>query len=184
VPAAQVAALQLRVDSATRALAAARQRLVSLTDIRAVDVEVGRAELAEATRNEERARAEYSASILRSPIDGRVLEISARPGEQVGERGVLQVAPTDPMYVVAEVAESDIQRIKIGQRATISGTTLSKPIAGSVARVAMQVQQNQLMPVDPARFSDGRVVDVWVQVEDPQMIANLINLRVDVVFQP
>jgi HlyD family secretion protein len=184
VTAAQVDALRLRVDSTTRALAVARQRLASLTEIRPVDVDVAQAELNEAVRNEERARAEYEASVLRSPIAGRVLKVYAHAGEQVDQRGVLEIAPVDPMYVVAEVAESDIRRVKPGQRATISSPALGGAIQGTVERLELKVLQNQLEPVDPATFSDARVVPVWIKVDDGGAVANLIHLRVDVVIQP
>lgn len=180
----QVDALRLRVDSTTRALATARQRLASLTEVRPVDVELARAELDEAIRNEARARAEHDVSILRSPIDGRVIKIYAWPGEQVRDAGVMELAPTDPMYVVAEVAESDVRRVKVGQRAKITGDGLPRPMQGTVERVALKVLQNELMPVNPAKFSDARVVNVWIKMDDSKAVSELIHLRVDVVIQP
>src|SRR6185436_14835107 len=69
--------LKLRVDSATRALTAARQRLASLSEVRPVDVELARAELDEAMRSESRARAELKTSTINSPITGRVVKVDA-----------------------------------------------------------------------------------------------------------
>jgi hypothetical protein len=40
------------------------------------------------------------------------------------------------------------------------------------------------MPASPARFSDARVVEVWIKVDDSRAVGDLIHLRVDVVIQP
>lgn len=183
VTAAQLDTLWTRVESTSQALNGAQQRLASLSEVRLVDVELARADVEEAIRNQARARAEREASIVRSPIDGRVVKIHAKPGEQVQE-GLMELAKTDPMYVVAEVAESDVVRVKVGQRATISGDVLPAPIQGSVERIAPKVLQNELMRLDPAAYSDGRVVNVWVRVQNGAAVANLIHARVDVLIQP
>jgi len=184
VSSSQLDTLRLRVDTTTRALATARERLASLTEVRPVDVELAQAELAEAVRNEERARAEFEASLIYSPADGRVVKIHAWPGEQVESDGILELAPAGPMYVVAEIAESDIGRVKVGQRATIRAAALPTPLEGSVERIALKVLQNELTPIDPASFSDKRVVNAWIKVDNEAAIAQLLHLRVDVIIHP
>lgn len=176
--------LQLRVDSATRSLTAARQRLASLTEIRPVDVDLAQAELEEATRNEARARAELKTSTIASPIAGRIVKVHAWQGEAVGPDGIVEIAPLEPMYAIAEVTEADIPRVRVGQRATVSGDSLKKPIQGRVDRIGVRVLQNQLMRVDPANFSDARVVEVWIRLDDSKSVADLIHMRVEVVIQP
>jgi len=182
VTAEEVDRLKLRVDSTTRALAAARQRLTSLTEVRQVDVDVVQAELEEAIRSEARARADAQTNVIHAPIDGRIIEIHAWPGEQVGADGLLELAPTEPMYAVAEVVESDIARVRVGQRATLTGDALGKPLQGTVERIGTRVLQNQIMPVNPANFSDSRVVEVWIRVDDSRAVVDYIHLRVDVVI--
>ena len=184
VTASRLDALRMQVDSLSQALNAARQRLVSLTEIRPVDVDVASAELDEAVRSEASARADVETSVIRSPIDGRVIKIHTKPGEQVRDQGVMELAPTEPMYVVAEVAESDIARVRVGQRAKAVADALPASVEGTVERISLKVLQNQLMPVDPARFSDARVVDVWIKIDDGRLVADLIHMRVDVVIQP
>lgn len=184
VTAAERDKMKLRVDSTTRALNGARQRLASLSEIRAVDVEVSQAELEEAIRNEARARSEHDASLIHAPLNGRVLKIHAWPGEAAGTDGLAEIAPIEPMYAVAEVSESDIARVKVGQRATITGSGLKAPMQGTVERVGAKVLQHEVMPVDPANFSDSRVVEVWIKFDDGRAVADLIHMRVDVVIQP
>ncbi|MGA0216043.1 MAG: HlyD family efflux transporter periplasmic adaptor subunit, partial [Vulcanococcus sp.] len=58
-------------------------------------------------------------SQLRSPIDGTVLRVYARPGERPGSDGILSVGASDRMEAIAEVYESDIGRIRLGQSASL-----------------------------------------------------------------
>lgn len=175
--------LKLRVETTTKSLAAAQQRLTSLTEVRAVDVDVAEAQLQEAIRAQARAQADARTSTIQAPVDGRVIEINAWPGEQVGPDGLLELAPNAPMYAVAEIAEADAGRVRAGQRATISGGALDKPLQGTVERISPKVLQNEIMPVSPSNFSDSRVVEVWIRVEDSNAVADRIHMRVDVVIQ-
>ncbi len=61
-----------------------------------------------------------TASRIRAPCAGKVLRILVREGELVGGQPVLQMANTEQMIVVAEVYETDIHRVEIGQQATIT----------------------------------------------------------------
>jgi len=183
VTASELDRMQLRVDSATRALASARMRRAALTEIRTVDVDVAQAELDQAINDLARAKLDAEKSFVEAPIDGRVIEIHAWTGEQVGPEGLLELAPAEPIYAVAEVAESDIPRVQVGQRATVTADALKAPLQGTVERISTKVLQNQIMPVDPANFSDSRIIEVWIRLDDGRAAADLIHLRVDVVIQ-
>jgi HlyD family secretion protein len=184
VSASQLDSLRLRVDTTAKAVVQAERRLASLTEVRPVDAAAARAEVTAAEREATRAKAEFESSVLRSPIDGRVIRVHAWPGEEVGPQGVIEVAVVDPMYAVAEVAESDVPRVRVGQRATVTGDGLVQPLTGVVERIGQKVLQNALMPLDPATFSDGRVVDVRVRLDNPALAVNLVHLRVSVTIEP
>ncbi len=174
---------RLRRDTLTRVRRQANERLTALTEVRPVDVDVAQAEVEAAVREVARARAEYAASLIRAPMAGRVVKIHARGGEEVGPNGVLELATTDQMYVLAEIAEGDISRVRPGQRATISGQGLPAPMTGTVETVGLQVTQNSVMKLDPAEFSDARVVETKIRLDDGERVAQLIHLRVNVVIE-
>jgi HlyD family secretion protein len=175
--------VRLRRDTLARVRRQANERLTALTEVRPVDVDVAQAEVEAAVREVARARAEYAASLIRAPRDGRIVKIHARAGEEVGPNGVLELATTDQMYVLADVAEGDISRVRPGQRATISGQGLPAPLTGTVDTVALRVTQNSVMKVDPAEFSDARVVEAKIRLDDGERVAQLIHLRVNVVIE-
>ena len=59
---------------------------------------------------------EASAGTIRSPAKGRVLQIVARPGEAVGPAGVVTIADTSSIDVIAQIYETDIARVHPGAK--------------------------------------------------------------------
>ena len=175
---------QLNAERAKRALESAREKLKSMEAIRKEDIEVLNAELAAAMARVEQNRAELERVIVRAPAAGRVLKIHAFPGEEVGSQGILELGKTGRMYVVAEVYETDIGRIHVGQKAVISGELLPEKMQGTVTRIDPQVSKSELLPLEPTAFADTRVVKVKIQVEKGERIAALIYGKVDVVIEP
>ena len=106
------------------------------------------------------AEARVQRMTITSPIDGRVLNVLARPGEQVGTAPMLTIGDTDRMRAVAEVYETDINRVQLGQRAVISGRALAEPLGGRVVEIGSMIFKNDVLNVDPAAKTDARVVEV------------------------
>ncbi|MEI6666784.1 MAG: HlyD family efflux transporter periplasmic adaptor subunit [Acidobacteriota bacterium] len=176
-------AVRLKVDTLAKVRQQAAQRLTSLSEVRPVDVDVAKAELEASIREVALARTQYDAALIRAPLDGRVVKVHAWPGEQVGPAGVIEIAKTDRMYVLAEIAEGDMARVKAGQRATVTGHGLPGSLTGTVESVGMQVTQNSVLKVDPAEFSDARVVEAKIRLDGGERVAQLIHLRVNVLIE-
>ncbi len=181
---AELDEVRTRAESLMRSSRQASDRLTSLSEIRPVDVDVARAELESSIREAVRARAEYMASLIRSPLDGRIIKIYAWPGEEVGPDGILEMAKTDLMYVLAEVAEVDMARVRAGQRAQITGLGLPAALVGTVETVGLKVRENSVMQLSPAQFSDARIVEARIRLDNGAQVAHLIHLRVNVVIDP
>ena len=119
---------------------------------------------------------------LYAPIDGRILNVLVRPGENVGTGPVLTLGDTSKMRVVAEIYETDIGRVKLGERATITSRALAKPQAGKVVRIGDMVFKNDVLHTDPAARTDARIVQVWIELDDAAPLQDLTNLTVDVLI--
>ncbi len=174
---------RLYAERARRALEAAQERLKSLEAVRDEDVAVLSTQLNAALASVERAKSELERVNVRSPEAGRVLRIRAHAGEEVGPQGILELGKTDKMYVVAEVYETDISRVHVGQKAVISGELLSGKLQGTVVRIDPQVSKSELLPLEPAAFADTRVVKTRIQLDNGEPVAGLIYGKVDVVIQ-
>jgi HlyD family secretion protein len=184
VSAADLDQKRLVMERARRTLEAARERLKSLEEIRKEDVDVHVAELAAATAKAEANRVEIERMIVRAPVDGRVVGINAYAGEEAGAQGILELARTDRMYVIAEVYESDISRVRLGQKASVSGELVPEKLQGVVTQIGSQVTKSNLLPTDTASFADTRVIQVKIQLENGERVAGLIDGKVDVVIHP
>jgi len=88
------------------------------------------------------------------------------------------------MYVVAEVYETDIGRVRVGQKAVISGELLPEKLKGKVTIIEAQVSKSELLPLEPTSFADTRVIKVKILLENGERAAGLIYGKVDVVIEP
>lgn len=133
----------------------------------------------------QRIQAELQRSYVYAPMDGRVIEITARPGEMVTEDGgILELAKIGSMYAIAEVYETDIRRVRKGQKAIISSDALPEDLTGVVKSIRQKVQKQDEIGTDPAARKDARIVEVAIKLDDSTPAAGLTNLQVDVVIQP
>jgi len=126
------------------------------------------------------ARALLALASVRAPDDGQVLAIHAREGERIGPEGLLELGKTDRMYVIAEVYETDIGEVAVGQPAVVTSQALRGPVTGKVERIGQMVARNDALGLDPVARIDSRVVEVFILLDDPGAVASLTNLQVDV----
>lgn len=173
-------ALKLRLAS----LAAARHRLKSLAEVRDCDVRVAEAQYAAALAEAKHAKAEAEQAYIRAPMDGRIIKIHAHAGEQIGRDGVVEFAVVHPMYVIAEVYETDITRVHPGQKAIARGEALGRELSGVVEKVGMEVEPNALFSPDPASEEDARVVEVRIRLDQSEPASHLLNARVTCIIGP
>jgi HlyD family secretion protein len=185
VTVAEVEARRNAVQVGDLAVEAARHRLESMQEVPDTDVRVAEADLAAAEANEQRARRDFEVSTIYAPAAGRVLRINAREGEAVGQAGLLDIARTGAMFVIAEVYETDIGRVRAGQHATISGDLLGGAVlTGTVERITHTVKDAAVMPGDTVSFADKRVIETVIRLDRNDLAAQRIGGRVTVVIQP
>lgn len=174
-------ARQTNAEALRHELERARRQQEALTEVRPADVTAAQAEIASAQAAAARARADLANAMVRSPIAGTVLRIYNRPGEAASNK-VLELADTTRMRVVAEVYESDIRRVRVGQPATITLPALRETLRGTVERIGQQVSRRETVNLDPVAETDARVVRVHIALDEAasRRAAGLINMQVDV----
>ncbi len=187
---------RLTLETVTKQIDQAISQANSLVEVRPVDVQQAEAQLQVALANLQRARADLETAVVRSPIDGQVIKVHAKEGEQVGGmfsgganttnncNCVAELGRTDQMYAVAEVYETDIAKIRPGQRATITSPALPNPITGRVEQIGLQIRKNDVLNTDPAADTDSRIVEVKIRLDDSKAVAGLTNLQVNVTISP
>ncbi len=160
----------------------AEQQVVSVSEVRPEDVRRAEAGIQSALANLARAKAELDQAAVLAPIEGQVLEIHTSNGEAVGDDGILDLARTDRMTVVAEIYETDIRDVKVGQLAKVTSPALATSLQGRVAQVGLKIDKKDVLDTDPAADTDARVVEVTVLLENSTPVANLTNLQVNVAI--
>jgi HlyD family secretion protein len=175
---------RLTLERAKESLEEAKAKLDSLTEVRPVDVDLANSQVRAAQAEAKRTRAEVEWTLIRAPVAGRVLKIRIHPGEHAGNQPVFELAKTDHMYVIAEVYETDIGHISVGQRANISSDLFARNLGGSVTEIGSQIAKSEDFPSDPAAFADTRIVKVKVRLDESKPVSSLINGRVTVRFVP
>jgi HlyD family secretion protein len=141
------------------------------------DIAVARARLA-------RQEKELARSQIVAPSAGKVLAINARPGERIDTDGILELGNVSRMYAIAEVYETDVSRLRLGQRATAASAALPGDLEGRVERIRPIVRKQDQIGTDPAARKDARIVEVEVLLDNAEAASSFTNLQVDVVFQP
>jgi len=186
VSTSELEAKRTEMENARRMLEEAQARLAGLSEVRASDTTLAESELQVARSEVERLRADLSATVVRSPVAGVVLHVRAHPGEEVGSPGIVEIANTAAMYVIAEVYETDIGRVKTGQPADVTSDLFAGKLEGKVERIGSEIGRADLVPSDPAAFADSRIVRVRIRLPDDSnaTVARLIHGKVSVVINP
>ncbi|UJB69973.1 biotin/lipoyl-binding protein [Acaryochloris sp. 'Moss Beach'] len=175
-----------RLESTGQAqVATARSRLAEVAEVRSVDIQMAQAEVNAAQVSLTKAKKNLARATVKAPSNGQILQIYTRPGEQMSSDGIVALGQTAQMLVIAEVYQSDIHRVQIGQAATIRGQGFTGELKGKVVELGRQISRQQVFSGDPGENLDRRVVEVKIALKptDSQQVANLSNLQVQTVIQ-
>ncbi|MEO0377995.1 MAG: HlyD family efflux transporter periplasmic adaptor subunit [Cyanobacteria bacterium P01_A01_bin.17] len=166
-------------------LATARSRLDEVAEVRPVDVQMAQAEVAIAQASLLKARKNLARATIKAPRAGQILKIYTQPGEQLSTEGIVALGQTGQMLAVAEVYQSDISRVEMGQPVTVRGQGFDDELQGKVIEIGRQISRQQVFSGDPGENLDRRVVEVKIALnsKDSQRVANLSNLQVQAIIQ-
>jgi HlyD family secretion protein len=141
---------------------------------------VAQSRIASADAAVTRQQAELDRAYVRAPFAGRILDVHAHVGELVGAHGVVELGRVDQMIAIAEVYETDIRHVRVGQKARIRSDALAGDLTGTVARIRPKVQKLDEIGTDPAARKDARIIEVEIKLDDSAPAASLSLLQVEV----
>ena len=180
------ATLKRTKDTLQDQLKEGKFKLNSIKEVRTVDVELAKSEVKSAETAIQQAKADHDLTYITSTIDGTILRIHARNGEVIANSGFAEIGNTSKMQVLAEVYQTDIQNVRVGQKAIITSTTFPGKLQGTVREVGWQVDKQGIFSINPNSDADRRVIEVKISIDDStdsQKISRLTNLQVDVAIQ-
>ncbi|MBI4780319.1 MAG: ABC exporter membrane fusion protein [Oscillatoriophycideae cyanobacterium NC_groundwater_1537_Pr4_S-0.65um_50_18] len=175
---------RLVAETAAAQVQQAQQTLQSIAEVRPVDIQAAQAQVNDALAAVQQAQAELDLAYVRSPRNGQILKIHTWAGEIVGSDGIVELGQTEQMYAVAEVYESDVQRVQIGQPATITSSAFTGEAQGTVEQIGLQIRKNDVLDTDPTAAADARVIEVKIRLNpaSTRKVANFTNLEVTVAI--
>ncbi|MFT7133684.1 MAG: HlyD family secretion protein, partial [Cyclobacteriaceae bacterium] len=97
-----------------------------------------------------------------------------------GADGILELGDVEHMYAIAEIYETDIGRVEVGQKVRITSGALAAPLTGVVEHIRPLIRKQDVMGTDPAARKDARVVEVEVLIDNPKLAEALSNLQVEI----
>ena len=163
-----------------------RNTLAQIKEIRPQDINKAQNQLDKALASLNRALQEYKDTTIRAPENGQILKINARAGDKVGDDGLLEMADTSNMIVVAEVYQTDLPKISKGQLAKISVDGFNGTLKAQVFQLIPQVKRQSVFAGEPGENMDQRVFEVKLKLlitpEQVEKIRLASNLQVNVIF--
>lgn len=194
---AQLASLRVDLTAAQRELRrlqdlaesnfVAAQRVDQARDtVAAAEAAIAAQQASIATAQARLNEAEYNLelTVIRAPMSGRIARRYAQPGAGASTLNVstmFDLEPDTARIVRAEIVESDIPNVTIGQEVEITPENdPSRVYIGRVLRRASVFGARQLSTDSPGQQTDERVVEVVVAIEGDAPL--LIGQRVLVKF--
>ena len=180
------ASLNRTVETIQKQLSEAKAKLLSIEEVRPTDLQASTANIETAKASVKQAQANLDLSVVRSPINGQIMKIHTWPGEIIGNQGIAELGRTNQMYVVAEVYETDIDKLRLGQSAIITSDAFSGKLRGRVADIGLQVGKQNIFNNDPGADTDNRIIDVKIRIDNPvdnQRVSGLTDLQVQVLIK-
>ena len=146
------------------------------------DVAVSKSKLSEAKAGLQLAEAERDQKIIRSPVNGKILEISTLIGGAIDTRqSFVQIRPMSKTIAVCEIDELFADKVTVGQRAWVRNVgSLDTLSAGTVYFAFSFLKKKSLFTDQSGEKEDRRVRTVKIMLDQPDRL--LLNARVECVI--
>ena len=132
-------------------------------------------------------KTERAKATVLAPFSGTVFKVHARPGDKVGEDGLLEMGDSSRMGVIAEVYQSDRPMIALGQKASLSADGFKgRKVEGQVVEIAREVSRQTVFSGQAGENLDRRVLGVKIGLtpQESALASHLNYLQVNVLFSP
>lgn len=179
----------LKVDrgrSETLVQAGALSRVTLESDLRRT--ELANKQLAAASAAAQRIALALEQRRLLAPISGRVVSRSVHVGENPEPGRVLfTIVDLNQLRVEAEVDEFDIARVQLGAKVKMRVEGYEQRVwRGKISEIPAALAARRLRPSEPARDSDGRVLEVKIEPDAPLglLLGQRLELDIEDSQQP
>ncbi|NDF98005.1 MAG: HlyD family efflux transporter periplasmic adaptor subunit [Chitinophagia bacterium] len=133
------------------------------------------------------AMRQLEAAQIRSPINGSLIRIFSQPGMKETSDGLALIGRTNAMEVWAQVYQADIDRLRLGQAATIRAESggFTGTLRGTLKTIVGNVSSRDLFATNNNNNVNARVVLAKLSLDaaDIAKVKSLSGLNVVVTFE-
>ncbi|MDO8912449.1 MAG: HlyD family efflux transporter periplasmic adaptor subunit [Phenylobacterium sp.] len=121
-------------------------------------------------------------AVVRSPLDGVVVDIYTRQGERISFRGIAKIVDLNQIRIFADVDEIHLRSLKPGGKVEFTFQGSRTVHVGTITRTPLTVKRTKRSEADLGE-SNARLVEVEIKPDDPQSIPQMLGREARVVFQ-
>jgi HlyD family secretion protein len=126
------------------------------------------ASTASASRRLELAREKLSDYQIAAPSNGTILQIDQRVGERLTGGPAIELGDLTTMYVVCQVFQGDLLKLRPGMKATIKSRALDQSLTGTIDQIGRLIDTK-------AQLGEARI-----KLDDPSLPSRLVGMEVEV----
>ena len=161
---------EIETAIADQALERQKVRLALLKTTLENDLAQYEIDLANTQSRVDSAKRTIEDALVRSPLDGVVVQIFSRQGERVSPAGIVKVVDMNQLRVLADVDELHVGRLKPGGKVDVTFRGNNDVYKGTIERIAPTVKRMQRVEPDGGSSTDARVVQVEIKIDESSSI--------------
>jgi multidrug efflux pump subunit AcrA (membrane-fusion protein) len=171
----------LEVSLAEQSLEREKARLELTKQTLKNDLAQYQIDLANSEAGVENARRAREESLVRSPLDGVVVEIFSRQGERISHLGIAKVVDMSQLRVRASVDELHLPRMQPGARVQITFKNDPVTYGGKIVRVPLTVTRMIRSDADLGELAT-RLVEVEIEPDEGTRLPQYLGREARVTF--
>jgi len=111
------------------------------------------------------AREKLQNAVIKAPCDGTIIEILQNVGESTGSGTIITMADLRQIYVIADIFESDLLKLSLGQSVTITSNSLPKALTGQIESIGRVISEKSKVAKVKIRLNHSEVADKLINME-------------------
>ena len=173
---------QLQSNLSQQSLEREQAKLRFQKEVLAADLTQTESDIAILEARLEEAKIGRELAVVRSPLDGVVVDIYTRQGERISFRGIAKIVDLDQIRIFADVDEIHLRTVKPGGKVEFTFQGSRTVHVGTITRTPLTVKRTKRSEADLGE-SNARLVEVEIKPDDPQSIPQMLGREARVVFQ-
>jgi multidrug efflux pump subunit AcrA (membrane-fusion protein) len=173
---------QLQSNLSQQSLEREEAKLRFQKEVLAADLAQTEADIAIFEAKLDEAKIGRELAVVRSPLDGVVVDIYTRQGERISFRGIAKIVDLNQIRIFADVDEIHLRSLKPGGKVEFTFQGSRTIHIGTITRTPLTVKRTKRSEADLGE-SNARLVEVEIKPDDPQSIPQMLGREARVVFQ-